>query len=190
MTQKRNLADCFENGWLKEEYLWELRQEITLGSLCYADYRNSFGIDERKVCDFFTSFWDSFCEELAKEDNLWEEVCIITRDYFADEKNVSSIKYDLFRSETYQELFMKRYDNEETLKSWYNCFDGSESSPLPPKIINVDIHWDFARSIQVIAADEDEAKEIVEVMMRDGSIPKESLEATEDWELDTAYQPE
>ena len=48
MTQKRILADCFENGWFKEEYLWELRQEIVLGSLYYADYRNSFGIDEHK----------------------------------------------------------------------------------------------------------------------------------------------
>lgn len=192
MTEKRKLADCFENGWFKEEYLWELRQEIVLGSLYYADYRNSFGIDEHKVCDFFTSFWDSFCEELAKEDNLWEEACIITRDHFEGDANVSLGKYDLFREETYRELFQTRYDNEKTLKSWYNCFadNGPESSPLPPKMVNVDIHWDFARSIQVIAADEDEAEEIVEAMMRDGSIPKESFEATEDWELDTTYQPE
>ncbi len=105
MTQKRILADCFENGWFKEEYLWELRQEIVLGSLYYADYRNSFGIDEHKVCDFFTSFWDSFCEELAKEDNLWEEACIITRDHFEGDTNVSPGEYDLFREETYQELF-------------------------------------------------------------------------------------
>lgn len=188
MTQKRKLADCFENGWLKEEYLWELRQEIVLGSLYYSDYRNSFGIDEHKVCDFFTSFWDSYCEELAKEDHLWEEACVITRDYFADEPNVSPSKYDSFRHDTYMKLSKEHYDNEDVLKQWYSCF--CDESPLPPKLINVDIHWDFARSIQVIAADKDDAEEIVEQMMNNGEISKESFEATGDWELDTTYQPE
>lgn len=63
--------DCFdENGWLKDEYLWSLRQQITLGSIYVSDYENSFGIQPKKVCDFFTSFWDSYCQELAKEDGL------------------------------------------------------------------------------------------------------------------------
>lgn len=188
MTEKRKLADCFENGWFKAEYLWELRQEIVLGSLYYADYRNSFGIDEHKVRDFFTSFWDSFCEELAKEDNLWEEACIITRDHFEGDTNVSPGKYDLFREETYQELFQKRYDNEDTLKNWYGCF--CDDCPLPPKMVNVDIYWQFHRSIQVIAGTEDEAEEIVNEMMKNREIPTESFEPDDDWDLDTTYQPD
>lgn len=181
MTQKRRLANCFEDGWLKQEYLWPLRQEIVLGSLYVADYRNSFGIDEHKVCDFFTSFWDSYCEELAKEDGLMEEA---RKQYEASDKKVCE-------DDIYLQLSHERYDNEETLIDWYNCFcnDGSESSPLPPKMVNVDIHWDFHQSIQVIAADEYEAEDIVEEMMNNGEISKESFEAG-DWELDTTYQPE
>lgn len=181
MKRPKNLADCFENGWLKQEFLWPLRQEIILGSLYFADYRNSFGIDERKVCDFFTSFWDSYCGELAKRDNLMEEA---HKRYEASDKKVC--EEDIFH-----QLSLDRYDNEETLLDWANSFvnDGSEYSPLPPKLINVDIHWDFARSIQVIAADESEAYDLVYEMMKNGQIPFESFEAM-DWELDTTYQPE
>lgn len=71
---------------------------------------------------------------------------------------------------------------------------GSSTHLINPKIkmkqFNVDIHWDFARSIQVIADDEDEAEEIVQKMMEKGEIPQSSFEATGDWELDTTYQPE
>lgn len=34
-----------------------------------------------------------------------------------------------------------------------------------------------------------DAEDIVEDMMRNGEIPQSSFEATEDWELDTSYQP-
>lgn len=58
------------------------------------------------------------------------------------------------------------------------------------KTINVDIHWDFHRSIQVVADNEDEAKEIVDKMMRDKEIPLSSFEPDDEWNLDTTYQPE
>lgn len=49
MSNNIRTKDRFtENGWFKEEYLWELRQQIVLNSLFVADYRNSFGIDEKK----------------------------------------------------------------------------------------------------------------------------------------------
>lgn len=42
-------SDFFdEDGWLKDEYLWPLRQEITLGSMYVSDYNNSFGIKPEK----------------------------------------------------------------------------------------------------------------------------------------------
>ena len=43
--------------------IMELRNEIVLGSLFYRDYRNSFGIDEHEVCDFFDGFLDYACDE-------------------------------------------------------------------------------------------------------------------------------
>lgn len=49
MSNNIRTKDRFtENGWFKEEYLWELRQQIVLNSFYVADYRNSFGIDEKK----------------------------------------------------------------------------------------------------------------------------------------------
>lgn len=150
-----------ENGWFKEEYLWELRQQIVLNSIYVTDYRNSFGIDEKKVCYFFDGYI-SFLTEMEKEK------------YGKELDNISD--------------FFDEFDTEENLKSWYGCF--CDDCPLPPHIVNVDIHCDFARSIQVIADDEDEAEEIVQEMMEKGEIPQSSFEATGDWELDTTYQPE
>ena len=51
---------------LTKEQLWALRQEIVLNSLYVADYRNSDGFDEHKVCDFFEGYVD-FLQELAAE---------------------------------------------------------------------------------------------------------------------------
>ena len=80
----------------------------------------------------------------------------------------------------------KKYDNEETLLAWYDCFS---ECPLPPNYINVDIHWDFARSIRVIATSEDEAISIVDEMMENSEIPVNTFEPTGDYELDTDWQP-
>ena len=71
---------------------------------------------------------------------------------------------------------------------WYGCFDGE--CPLPPTYVNVDIHLDFARSIQVIAASKDEAYDIVDEMMQNEEIPRNTFEPTGDYELDTNWQPE
>lgn len=181
--------DCFdENGWLKDEYLWPLRQQITLGSLLVSDYANSFGIKPDKVCEFFTSFWDSYCEELAKEDGLWEQAVVLAKERLCNEPDASETKVKNYQQDAYLELQHQKYDNEETLLQWYGCFDGE--CPLPPTYVNVDIHWDFARSIQVIAASEDEAESIVDEMMTMGEIPRNTFEPTEDYELDTSYQPE
>ena len=49
---------------LTKDQLWELREEIVLGSLYINDYENSFGIDPRGVCNFF----DSFIEDAQQDD--------------------------------------------------------------------------------------------------------------------------
>ena len=181
-------ADYFDkNGWFKPEYLWKLRQEITLGSIYVADYNNSFGIKPEKVCDFFTSFWDSYCEQLAKDDKLWEMAVNIVKERLANELDAPESKVQCYQQDAYIELQYKKFDNEQTLLEWYGCFDGE--CPLPPTYINVDIHWDFARSIQVIASSEDEAVDIVSQMMEKREIPCDTFEPTEDYDLDTYWQP-
>jgi len=148
-----------------------------------------------KVCEFFTSFWDSYCEELAKEDHVWDKAVAEVQRLAAEDpkiadkfaKNPSAI--ESYQQEYYLDISQKLYDNEETLKSWYACFD-RDSNPLPPKMVNVDIHWDFVRSIQVIAADVDEAEKIVDEMMQNREIPKSTFEDGDYWELDTTFQPD
>ena len=78
-----------------KEDLWALRGEIVLCSLFVADYRNSFGIDEYSVCEFFGGFI-SFAEECERDEG------------FADES---------------PDEFFKRYDNADLLWEWYCCFD-------------------------------------------------------------------
>ena len=180
-------SDFFdEDGWLKDEYLWSLRQEITLGSMYIADYNNSFGINPEKVYDFFTSFWDSYCEELAKEDNLWKQAVMLAKERLSCEPDAPESKIQCYQNNAYLELMYKKYDNEETLLAWYDCFS---ECPLPPNYINVDIHWDFARSIRVIATSEDEAISIVDDMMENSAITLKTFEPTGDYELDTDWQP-
>lgn len=156
-------SDYFsEDGWLHGQYLWPLRQQIVLSSLDLSDYINDFGIEADKVAAFFDGYVE-YLEELAEEDGL--EDC---------EGDV---------------LFGK-YDNEQNLIAYFDRYPLDGPCPLRPNYVNVDIHWDFARSIKVIAKDEEEAEDIVSEMMRKGDIPKETFEATGDWELDTTYQPD
>ena len=87
---------------MSEETLWKLRQEIKLGSLYAADYRNSFGVDPHKVCDFFEGFLE-FVEE-----KMWED-------------------HHGFDDKDFWEL-LPDYDQPEWLLDWYYCFD---EDPLP-----------------------------------------------------------
>lgn len=192
MNNDKPLSEYFyEDGWLKPEYLWELRQQISLGSLYVSDYRNTFGIDEEKVCDFFTSFWDSYCEELAEKDGLYEKAKKELREEYPDASDSEITRWVDNRVIDEQRA---RYDNEETLKEWYGCFsygpdDDPADGPLTITKINVDVHWDFAKSFQIIARDEEEAEEIIHDMISDGQITPSMMEATDDYELDTTYQP-
>lgn len=58
------------------------------------------------------------------------------------------------------------------------------------RFFNVDIHWDFHRSIQIEATSEEEAKQIVDEMMIRKELHPSTFEPDDyDWELDTTYQP-
>ena len=84
------------------ETLWNLRMEIRLCSMYYADFRNSFGIDEHAVCDFFDGYTD-YLEELMNSDEAGRG-----NNHFFD--------------------FLEQYDCPENLWNWYGCF---EDDPLP-----------------------------------------------------------
>lgn len=75
--------------------LWALRCEIVLNSIFTADYNNSFAFNASDVSHFFDGYV-SFIDELAKEDGYT----------------------DLEITE-----LCDKYDNEENLYSWFNCYD-------------------------------------------------------------------
>ena len=68
----------------------------------FSNYRNSFEIDPRKVCDFFDGFLE-FVEEKMREDHPG------------------------FDDKDFWEL-LPDYDTPEYLLDWYYCF---EEDPLP-----------------------------------------------------------
>ena len=68
----------------------------------FSNYRNSFEIDPRKVCDFFEGFLE-FVEEKMREDHPG------------------------FDDKDFWEL-LPDYDTPEYLLDWYYCF---EEDPLP-----------------------------------------------------------
>lgn len=88
------MAKTFED--LTKEELWQLRQEVVLNSVFTAHYTNSFGFNERDVCSFFDGYYD-YLWELADED---DNDCLIT----------DGLIYD-------------KYDNQDNLESWFNCYD-------------------------------------------------------------------
>ena len=64
---------------LTDKELLQLRSEVTLGSVFFSDYSNSFGIPENEAMSFFEGFLD-YCDELIQEKlgdiedyNFWEE---------------------------------------------------------------------------------------------------------------------
>lgn len=85
----------FEN-FTKEE-LWQLRKEIKLNSLFVSDYRNTFGISERSVCDFFDGYME-YLSEVA-----WE--------------NAGGGDVEVSLEEVFE------YDSAAHLWDWFHCFD-------------------------------------------------------------------
>ena len=80
-----------------KEDLWKLRCEVSVNSLYYSDFHNSFGLDTYSVSDFFAG-WLDFVEELMVEDG---------------HKDAGNKFFDYFGE----------YDNADTLEQWYYCHD-------------------------------------------------------------------
>lgn len=87
---------------MTKQMLWNLRQEISLNSMYYSDYRNSLSIDEHTVCDFFDGYLEFLSEIMQEEITAYDDA------EFFD--------------------WLPVYDNVENLWNWYGC---SEDNPLP-----------------------------------------------------------
>lgn len=80
-----------------KEDLWKLRCEVSVNSLYYSDFHNSFGLDTHSVSDFFEG-WLDFVKEQMEEDG---------------HKDAGDKFFDYF----------DEYDNPDTIDSWYIRFD-------------------------------------------------------------------
>lgn len=80
-----------------KEDLWKLRCEVSVNSLYYSDYQNSFGLDTHSVYDFFDS-WLSYMQNEMEEDR---------------HKDAGDKFFDYF----------DQYDNADFLWSWFMCYE-------------------------------------------------------------------
>lgn len=80
-----------------QDDLWALRKEVSVHSLFYSDYRNSFGIEAHCVGDFFDGWLEFLTEEMESDGK------IDARDGFFD--------------------YFDEYDTPEYLWRWFLCFD-------------------------------------------------------------------
>ena len=74
------------------ETLWNLRNEIVLGSIFVNDYENSLGIDASDVCNFFDSYMEylsciHYDENNGTDDTFWG--------YVAEHDNIVNL-YNFF----------------------------------------------------------------------------------------------
>lgn len=172
----------FKDGYLKEECLWPLRKQITLGSVYTADFRNTFGISEKVVQDFFDAYIER-CKIVADEIGLMERA-IAERNRLVEVSGENPWIPSV--TSVYEGMLDLEFDTEERLIDYYRHLP---ENPLVPHYVNVDITLHKTRSIQVIAGYESEAKDIVDTMMLRGEIDRYSFEE-DDWDLDTSYQPD
>ena len=94
---KKPIKESFNpNTDFTKETLWQLRQEVPIGSLFTNDFRNSFGIPARTCQDFFDGYMDEL-DYMMQEDGLYEN--------------------------GYDEAFwdhLDEYDNADNLWDWYS----------------------------------------------------------------------
>lgn len=74
-------TSCWDaDGYFKAEYLSQLRDEVTLGSLFIDDYRNRFGIDPNFLFNFFEAYeiWldEDFLDDSDEALNEWYEYSV------------------------------------------------------------------------------------------------------------------
>jgi len=113
----------------EKQLLWDLRNEIVLGSLYVNDYECSYNIEARTVCDFFDGYVD-FLEELAEEDGFeWNNA------------------FDLYDA----------YDNADNLYNWFGCFEEDPLGLLSASEEDITASPEKAREALMTILDEDKS---------------------------------
>lgn len=80
---------------LSDDELWELRQEICLNSLYYADYYNKFKLCTHKLCDLFDWYLEFLCNTENWDNFKLNDNCEISKDIDTNEEFLKVIKcYD------------------------------------------------------------------------------------------------
>lgn len=88
------------------EDLAKFRSEISLNSMYYSDFENSFGIDRNSSMLFFDSYLSFICG-LADEDGFkW--------DYYMN---------GYPKPEHSWEEFLQKYDTTDNLEDWHGCYE-------------------------------------------------------------------
>lgn len=93
-----------DDGTMKEEYYWKLRQQITVGSCYLASYENQYGIDSEKVCNFFEGY-ESFLDEKMTNEN-GDEYCYESLfDMYDNEENLLEYVAMMYESPMKKKLY-------------------------------------------------------------------------------------
>ena len=91
---------------LDENELWQLRKEVCLNSIYYADYYNKFNICSHKAINFFDWYLDFLCNKDNWENFKLNENCTIpntiTDENFIEIINCFDNKENLFWFKTYE----------------------------------------------------------------------------------------
>lgn len=118
-----------DKGWVKEETLKELRNQIELGSVYEEDYNNNLGLSPSNVMQFFVGYYYNFIIPMSIKDRLNEESYKIA----LSEVDKSNPNYDLelliMERKVYFDL-LKKYDTDDNLIAYYKSFQLTDINPF------------------------------------------------------------
>lgn len=140
-----------EDGYLKPECLWQLRQEVGIPSYNAENYKNSFSIDPKMVRNFFLG-WISY-------------VSAIYEDFDYDDA------YDL--SAVYHHYEFQLYDNIQTLSD----YQLSRKNKLSYTIYKIRIRLcnGDEKTIRLSISEDGDAAEKLRECISDGKVECESV---------------
>ena len=75
--------------------LWRLRQDVSLCSLYYNDYKNRYNLDVRTVCDFFDGYAE-YLAELMQENGVDADAFFNNIDEYDNKYNLQDYYNNLF----------------------------------------------------------------------------------------------
>lgn len=121
----------FDNEGLKSEFLWKLRQQVDITGIYAKDYKNDFGVEESIAQDFFRCYL-YYMETCAEESGSWDEVVLSIQDEVKYGLLVGCNSFSIHTAqlEFYKNLMFQRFDNESTLREFFEIYKFEECNPL------------------------------------------------------------